>query len=365
MPRFVSDEQLLGYLLGKLDSEEHAIVSEAVSTDEFIQQRLRILQGLPDAMIEPMAEIEPPANLVERLMDRIESAEANLPLAGTQEIANSDWNFQGPPKDPSLLEVRRPWRRFESADSMSLISDWNHPEFRNWIDAIVIGIAAAVFLSLIGPSIQRSRESARADGCANALAEVGGYMRDFALRNRNQTVPEVELYGPLAFAGSYALKLRDAEYLTDGSSLWCPAGVVRRVLRTGDTRLPTTEDFLRLPEVEQRTWRQTAGGSYAYSLGMIVDESHTMPSLDSPTKHAILADAPLRLDEQNMSFAVHFGDAANVLYDDGHVELLRLDLPLGVEDHPLLNREGKMEAGLDEDDSALGSSFISPLGTLR
>lgn len=338
--RFISDDQLLGYVLGALDQEELKRISAAVQADETLQRRLRALQAMPDPMGADYEPIDPPASMVDRLMDR---------LAGESSLAE---NAAG---DADLKPGR----------ALSPAVDREHPEHRSWLDALTVFAVGLILLGLVGPAITASRESARQSMCAAGLSKLGEHLRDFAMHNRRQSIPEIPVSGPLSFAGAYALQLHDAHYLVDNQNLWCPTGAVRIVAGSRRASLPSTDDFLRMPEPDRREWRRVAGGNYAYSLGVMVDDEHRMPTLDGPTTHAILADAPTQLDDDRFSFAVHFGEAANVLYEDGHVELLRVDLPLDLVDHPFFNHDGKIEAGLEEDDSALGSSFISPLGTLR
>ncbi len=270
-------------------------------------------------------------------------------------LANEGDTGCGPQRDADLKPGR----------ALSPGTEREHPENRSWLDTVTILAVGLIFLGLIGPAITASRESARSSSCAHGLEQLGEHLRDFAFHNRNQSIPEIPVTGPLSFAGAFALQLHDAQYLGDFQNLWCPSDVVRRVAGSRRVTLPSTDEFLRMSETDRREWRHVAGGNYAYSLGVMVADDHRMPSLDGPTTHAILADAPTRIDEDRISFAVHFGEAANVLYEDGHVELLRVDIPLDLVDHPFFNHDGKIEAGRDEEDSALGSSFISPLGTLR
>jgi hypothetical protein len=344
---FISDETLLGYLLGALDEQEHAAVGEALQKDRLLRARLNALQSMSAPMLDEEDLYEPPGAMVSRVMSDVRDAD----LEDSDEVASSSLD------DP----------RHADKQSTHLLSKANRMFDGKyvWMDTVFSLTAAVIGFCLIAPAILRSRETARTSQCAAGLITLGQQIRDFALQNRQARLPEVPTDGPLAFAGVYAIRLNDSELLEEKQKLWCPSSGDERlsVVGVGERRLPSAAELQCLPLERLRTWQRIAGGSYAYNLGVVVNNEHTMPSLDDRSDIAILGDAPLPAIGTKLIFSAHRGMASNVLYQDGRVRLMRLGHGYDGPDHPYLNRRGIIEAGVEQGDSALGASYLSPLGS--
>jgi hypothetical protein len=76
--------------------------------------------------------------------------------------------------------------------------------------------------------------------------------------------------------------------------------------------------------------------------------------------YVLVGDAPSDSRPRRVS-ANHNGRGQNVLYEDGHIQLLR-ELPSPrLLDDPYHNREGWVAAGVDPDDAVLGASADLPM----
>ncbi len=346
---FISDETLLGYLLGALDDAEHLAVREALLKDRHLRVRLSSLQSIAISLHGENDLCEPPPSMVSKVM--------------------SDLNFNK--EVDHETSIRLPRETPTSAENEKLIL--GSVESRSagakiaWLDTGMSLTAAAIGFCLLAPAILQTRESARASQCQGSLMALGQQIRDYAFQDRHTRVPEVPTEGSLAFAGIYAIHLNDKGYLEEKQLLWCPSEPTERltIVGIGERLLPSAVELQSLPATRLRIWQHIAGGSYAYNLGVLVNNQHSMPTLDAPSNVAILADAPAHPNGETMVFTAHRGLASNVLYQDGHVQLIRFDHDYDGSDHPYLNRNGVTEAGVDHDDSALGVSYLSPLGRLR
>jgi hypothetical protein len=342
---FVSDEQLLAYLLGALSPQEQLAITQVLEGDASLRLRLKSIERMSDPLNEVPHEPTRPDYLVDNVMKHIRAVEDS----------GQRGDFHDAEKTVAISSG------IKSSDFSEISGAVN------WADFLTFAICATILLSLISPAIVHYRESARTSLCSTRLVELGVQVQDFASLSQKRAFPEISTSGPFAFAGAYAIRLNDANLLTSPKILWCPSNSVQQSIVVGvaNFSLPSAQEFESLPESRQQFWRHVSGGSFAYNLGFINEEEHQMPWLDSEADIAILADAPMQIGEDSYSFSTHRDDACNVLYDDGRVELIRLNGLTDQMDHPFFNRDGRIEAGLDEQDSALGSSFVSPLGETK
>ncbi len=343
---FISDETLFGYLLGALDDQELALVNDALQHDKHLRVRLNAIRAMSAPMLNDGEIYEPPGSMVSQVMSDVRDYENNAPLSNFPEVESAC-------DDDS--ESQRATTRIAFGGKSS------------WLDTGMSLTAAAIGFCLVAPAILQTRETARTSQCAAGLMTLGQQIRDFAFNSRHSKVPEVPVDGPLAFAGVYAIRLNDAGLLQDKQILWCPSDGQMRfsIVDIGERRLPSADELTALPDKNRRVWQHLAGGSYAYTLGVMINSVHTMPSLDDSTEVAILADAPIQSNGGTLIFSAHRGFASNVLYRDGHVRLMRLNHGYDGPDHPYLNRNGVTQAGVEHGDSALGASYLPPIGPVR
>ncbi|MDZ4849378.1 MAG: hypothetical protein SGI77_08785 [Pirellulaceae bacterium] len=343
--RFISDETLLGYILDALDEPEHKEVSAALLKDRFLRIRLTTLQSMAGPLAPDNELIEPPGAMVSRVMSQVDD-ERDF-------IETSSVGGEHSPNCPDKLCL-----------TASGASGGTRSSFRSvWLDTGISMLAATIGVCLAAPAILQTRETARSSQCSSGLMALGQQIHDFAFQNRQACVPEISTDGPLAFAGAYAIHLNDTGHLEDTRVLWCPSERNNRfsMAGMGKLQLPSASKLKKLTEARLRFWQHVSGGSYAYNLGVVVNNQHRMPTIESSSNIAILADAPVQLEGSKMKLTAHRGFASNVLYQDGRIQLLRFDKIYDGYDHPYLNRKGLVQAGLDRDDSALGPSYLRPL----
>jgi hypothetical protein len=128
--------------------------------------------------------------------------------------------------------------------------------------------------------------------------------------------------------------------------------------------IPSLQAYLNAPEETQSNWRNTSGGSYSSSLGIIADGVYRALRMADQSNIAVIGDSIISIDELESypeNSTIHGRNAVNILYKDGRIQNLRLSrLIESAVDHPYLNIAGKRAPGLGENDACLGPSNSTP-----
>lgn len=342
--RFWSDETLLGYLLEALEPNEMQQVENALHEDAFLLERLHELRSMMLPWTDKAEEVQHPEGLVDRVLDSVYSDSALNDGSSGERKSDSP-------------NGRQPHSKF----SFSVESP-ESPRSRRWIDISMAIAATVVFLCILTPAVVRTQETSRAMQCASQLRSLGEMIREYALHRSDAQIPSVAAEGPLSFAGVYAFHLTEAGLLDDRRIIWCPSQSMMEsptFVQFVNQKYPTTNELEQLPPTQLNVWQHIAGGTYSYNLGTLVGDRLSSPKLNEGNGMAILADAPNNIDPDN-AFAIHQDNGTNILFQDGRVELVRLDRSYDPADHPYFNRRGQNRAGLDRLDSSLGTSFQKP-----
>ncbi|MCE3015448.1 MAG: DUF1559 domain-containing protein [Pirellula sp.] len=336
--RTISDETLMGYILMALPEEEQSKIESIAAVDPDLESRIADLRALLSPIQESMTEtFEPSGSLVSDTMSLIRDQSESFASL--------------PPARSSVGTIGAMSAVLESANRQT---KWA------WIDSLVVVAAGITILCLLLPSVWFSREEARRMSCANNLRQLGEAIQGFAHGNAKNELPSIDLEGPLAFAGVYVMKLKDAQLMESPSWVWCPSDNVARL----DVTIPSVSQYLQSSSAQQLSWRKTMGGSYSYSLGFIVDGTYQTPSIDESFATPVIGDTLLvtSLDTESPR-AEHAISCANILFSNGSVRHVPLNNK-GVSellDHPYLNRRQYRSAGIGRDDSCLAPSHFAPI----
>ncbi|TWU56109.1 anti-sigma factor family protein [Rubripirellula reticaptiva] len=350
-------EDLLGYLLGALEPHEMRRVDQWLRDDPEARRQLadveRLLKPLEEA---PPVELPPP-DLIARTM-------ASLPsLPPVDSTGRSDRSGSSSPADAAPVLV-----------SMQANLDSSDHRGWTWLDWVASASAAAVLLALLLPSIAEGRFEARKVACQDQLRQLGTAITHFVTRNEQSRLPAVSSSGPEAFAGVYAVRLRDAGLLDDEQIRWCPSlDLPASASDMPSTDLVSVQELHVAPLDRLREIQQFAGGHYAYTLGVVEKDHLTSPRFESRSSFAVMSDAPLAgiatessLAGSNLAGSIgHGGVGINVLYEDGRIQFLQVASLASIPDHPLLNNRGEGEAGVNVDDASLAPSWRPPFVNVR
>jgi hypothetical protein len=325
-------EQLLGYLIGALEDAERDEVERRLADDPRWQRELVTLQARLEPLAETCEEFEPPADLVDRTCDLIENHAEQRPVSLARSILARSMATFGPPTS-----------RWTMADCV--------------VAAGVCLVAALVFL----PAIMNSRYIAQVDACQDNLRQIGMALSEYSDKAGVGFFPAVPREGNRAFAGVYAPVLIDNGYLVEPRVVLCPSSALASQLI--DFRVPTLVEIDNADEQSVAGMKQVAGGSYGYSLGVVINGEHRAPRNRGREFFALMSDMPTG-PVANTASINHAGRGWNMLYESGRVQYLVAGSVNHNQDDPFRNLRGVVEAGLGEDDAVIGSSGSPPFQTI-
>lgn len=405
-------EDLIGYLLGALEPDEMRRVEKWLQESEEARERLDELERALGFLGDPKTSSEnggsaesemPPADLVARTL-------AALPPLPPMLESNNEVDASA--VDDPLAESL-PWQATGSMDlpSASLSpstesGDTYRLGLRDWFASVA---AACVVMAITIPSLVEGRFLARKQACQDNLRELGIAMTQFVNRNAEQRLPSIAADGYQAFAGMYAPRLREAGLLSEDEATLCPSlqreqfwpanrsmmitqpvgdrstnqrpqvdvvtlavldEVGRELMAMNRSADHNAELNMRMQlAIERLRWMQTtAGGHYAYTLGVRDGDYFASPRYQGRSAFAVMSDAAIVQNGKRFqngetvspTLISHGGRGINVLYEDGRVGFLPSQSLSRIPDNPLFNHDGRIEAGLTIDDASLAPSWQPP-----
>ncbi len=320
-------EDLVGYLLGVLDTAERRRIEQSLAADPDLRRQLEQIRQALEPLETLNDEQAPPPGLAGRVCDSIEKYEVD-----------------NHPVPLSILQARDP--------GSGAVASWS------LTDALVVALVAVTAFTLFVPALINGRYQARKLACQDNLRELGVDLITFSDRQGGHRFPYVPLSGPRAFAGIFAPTLLDSQMLSSHDPrLICPGS------KLADDRsgwyIPSLQQVDSAPSGQLMGLREKAGGSYAYCIGYFDKDSYQVNRNLGRARFAILADAP-SVHLRGRVSANHGGRGQNICYEDGHVAFVT-DFHANGGDDPLRNRLGFAEAGVDRDDAVILRSEMQPL----
>ena len=329
----ISDDELIAYLLGDATPQQRKRVEVGLAEDDNLRARLtelRIVLGQLDAL---QVNFEPPADLLETTMARVDQASREAETVPTQSTLASNLS---PTTD---TRVRR--------------GTW---------DTAALALCMAMLLSLFLPTVLRARHESRKAQCAHKMNYLGRGLLDFASCDPQHRIPSVALSGPRSFTGVFAVHLRDLGYVSSPSELWCPSLEGCGLMRGQLLELPSIVELESFDIRKQELCRNEAGGDYSYPMGVAEEGAIVSPRCEGRSHFPILSDSPMLLSA-NEAAMPHDGLGINQFFEDGHISFVRMDsFDNQVRDNPFCNLRHEQEAGLNPNDASLGPSRFKPLG---
>ena len=324
------DENLVGYLLDALDSEERRVVESRLRADAAARARLQRLRGLMQPLASDLDAAEPPAGLWVRTLGLIaEHSCRSLPPVPSA------------PAPRPTVPIRSWWRR---------------------ADVLVAACLLVCATLLIPPGLVYLRYQNNKVACQENLRElytaIDGYSRD-----HGGYIPKVALAvaPPRDVAGVYVVMLRENGQLQGKTHVECP-------LQGQVCLSPASREEVEnmAPEEFQHFAAQMAEGCYAYSLGYRdAWGTHSLRREPLQTDNpylAILADRPppnVGAGDKGNS-PNHAGRGQNVLFLDGHCRFCTTRTVGYNEDDIYVNYENKVATGKCRQDTVLGAGNARP-----
>ena len=325
-------EDLVGHLLGAIEPSESKAIEMALADPQRGPPLRHDLDRLRLALV-PLAGdrdmVPPPAGLVGRTMRFIVEQEAAAKASASRPLPMP----RGLSADDGLPRGRGT---------------------RAWIDRAILAATALAACVLVAPLLLDSIGQARARRAERNLLKTSGALQGYA--DAHRVFPTPPSSGPLSRAGLYAPTLVSEQRLVaDDGTLICPDTALSR---SGTFRVPTLEELnaaVATPQFEEMV--RTMGGDYGYTLGHRDASGTLQPNRDRRrAHHPLMADAPNEGGERSSN---HPDGIHHVLFEDGHVKRL-VPTDLHRDDHLFKNHDGKVAAGVDEEDAVIGDSEDQP-----
>jgi hypothetical protein len=337
-----SDEEIIAFLLGDADDGLADRLRSSLASDEELAERVAHFRNVLSHLDSVTEKFEPPADLVENTLARIEASDIQ------------------PSRQPPV-EDKNEWD--EPVSSFLTVAKDSTSSTRSWMDSAALTVSLTVLCCLTIPAILRARFESRRAQCAENLRETGSSLFQYAMLRPDRRFPMVASSGPESFAGVFVIRLRDAGLLPAGRLMPCPSlnGVERLSIAT-NISVPTLEQFCSASEAQRECLKCTVGSDYAYNLGIYEKGVLEAPQYSGSSHFALLSDAPLFSDKADQLIA-HDGKGFNVLFDDGQIRFINSQwLQTGeAGDHPFRNMLGAHEAGVSIMDASLAPSHFPPL----
>jgi hypothetical protein len=338
-------EQLVGYLLGALDEQEHREVEQLVAHDPHWAAACARLERTLLPLAEDDEQFAPPPRLATLTVAFVAAQAEKASLQ--QEITYQAKLVDGQP------QVERP----TPASLSNSFYEANSRSARfSLADVIVAACICAAAAVLFVPAIANSRQQAAILSCQNNLRQLSTALVGYSRRNYGQ-FPFVPLGSKLGVSGVYAPVLKEAGLVEDDKVFVCAGSP----LAGQNFSVPTKAEVLAAEDQQLSTLQRKLGGSYGYAFGYVDDRGEYQPNIDrSRPRFALLADAP-SLHLANRQSANHGGRGQNVLFEDGHVDYLTNCRMSDCTDDVFHSDRGYVEAGRHFGDSVIGHSADRPV----
>lgn len=355
-------EDLLGYLLGALEADEHRRVDRAVSEHPEVQFELAQLRD----RIAPLARLEEveslagasgsdfPTGLARRACEFVarESRQSQPAPARAAESFGSDYKIAAEITKKASDVSSKNAAMSNVSGEFSARSSWQLQDF------LVVAAVVMVAAGILSPAILASRNQMRLAACQDNLRRVGMALFNYAEAHENRFVP-IARTGPLSVAGAYAPVLKSGGFIEEDRLFYCSSAVQNGLYEVQETpSLAVLEKAFRENSRQLADLHSSMGGSYGYSLGYYEQDRYVGPMNLGRSFRVMMADAPSP-SLGNRNSANHDGQGLNILFEDGSVRhSATASIGFGQESI-FVNRNGLVAAGADVHDSVIGGSNVS------
>lgn len=347
-------DQLVGYLCGALDDDEHAEVERRIAADPRLCEELDLLRRAVAPLGADGEHHRPPSGLAARTCASIFASSGG----GAPTVVADAEGERPRTADVQLAAPRRPARMSQAGGELIR---------RNWrfIDtAIALGAIAAAALFFF-PALVQSRHLAQMAQCQGNLQTVGKALTQYASMGPELGYyPTIPRQGNHAVAGIYGVKLFENGFLDSPKHLVCPSSPLAASGKP--LAVPTSAQLSAAKGEKLAEHQRTMGGSYGYALGFVRNGRYQPARPMQRRWYPILADAYDPYDGRPNS-CNHGGCGQNVLFDNGVVGYLtncrlvdRSDEG-DIDDEDIFrNADREVAAGVGAFDFVLGQSASSP-----
>jgi hypothetical protein len=308
----LSEQQLLGYLLGALDDEEQEWLDARLERDPRRRDELTRWRRRLGPLMALRPEFEPPPGLAQRTCRLVAVEGLARPAAAR------------PRADCMTTDRSAPGRRGLAA----------------WPDLIAVGVVLMVTFTLVLPAIDGSRMLSRVASCQNGLQQFGLALEQYGHTHR-EALSRLAGGGRLTTAGLFASELLKQGAAAANYRPPCPDAWLAAQAMNGWTSLHPRRPEIDGPESAEANsffaverpprWDGSPAAEQPAANdpdSLVTDWPGTWrdgtidgPRIEPLATAALLADAP-SVDLPGQVLESHGGQGRNLFFEDGHVDFV-------------------------------------------
>ncbi|MCA9188827.1 MAG: hypothetical protein R3E01_08940 [Pirellulaceae bacterium] len=333
---------LIGYLLGALDSDEQQEIRRSLEHDAELRQELTRLEHRLAPLEKERWQYDPPDGLAAATCELVARHQHADSLQGIAVESRSGG-------DGAVGEITTAAAAFAASPepAMGYGNGWSMAD---------IVVAAGIFFAaacLFFPAVANSRFQAQILACKNNLRQIGQQLHQYS-DVHDGYFPAVPESGNLSAAGVFAPRLIEAGLTMDSRQFICPSSELAQVTDGYEFKIASIEELEQADAENLPMLKKYISGSYGYNVGY-VDGNKLIPvrNMNRP-QYAVLADSPAL----GLSIPVsgnHGQRGQNVLFEDAHVVFMNTSMVGGVQngDNIFLNERGLIAPGLNRNDAVI------------
>ena len=328
----VMREQLIRYLLGELDEDEHLELRQQLRDNPELQRELAHLRECfttnPDDVGAPL----PPGRLAERTAERVTNCDED---------------------DEYELVSSRAGAMSSGGEPPAGMLGWSLADL-----TVAGGVMLAVSM-LVFPALRDSRDGTRRNVCQNNQYQLWVLVSKYA-RDHGGYYPQVR---PNENAGTFAARLVEKGYVDPeelAALLVCPAAPVANEIRAGrlTIRIPDAETIRGMLPAQLADVTAKLSPCYAYRFPYRVGNDYHYMRDDRRAHSPLFSDTSG--DIHNPMSPNHGGTIVQILCQDGRVLTIATYKLPGFDEDVFHNDRGIVAAGDRPHDIVLGPSNAKP-----
>lgn len=387
----ISEEDLIGYLLGALDPAEERTVEQALEASVELRNQLAFLEDKLTRMPDRFVEVDPPPHLTDKTLNTISIVDASLNQdqvsgAGEQNHttvnAESQRDFSNGGNRLKPQSQVQPQNQVQdqggkTKNSKRKLRDGRN-ELRpgggsNWsvMDFIVGGVVCFVIAVVLLPSISNSRYQSSLVHCQDNLRNIGYNMASIADSYDGRFV--VPQQNDQWQASQFVRAMIEAELSSNTDEFICPSDPgkektaeicnqvwsVLTVAPEHEVINPTSPQHSSRyrssqAQLDCNIMRQTeaACGSYGFPAPQVSNSQIEVIRVPGSPFNVLCADAAC-FDNPGYLSRNHGGRGQNVLLGDLSVDFICETACLPSGDHIYTNNQGKIQPGVFPGDNLI------------
>ena len=318
---------LVGFVMGALDDDEYAQVTEAIENSSELREQVALIQnGL--SPLESYRYCEPSPGLANSTLDYV---------------------FEQVDSHKVQPVGLQPLSKLSSAERVAGgVPRWRMTDF------LVLSVVVLCMAMLVSPALYNSRFVAGKLACQNNLQHL--YRGMYRYSETNNGVFPTTPVSKVSVSGLQAPILRDQSFV-DEDHFFCPTATESLAWRSQG--IPAVQTVVDVVDATPDSLDQFShmGGTYGYNVGY-QENGQLRPIRNQGRPHfALVADRPAG-DSVGRRSLNHDGVGQNVLFEDGHVVFLRETKERTLGDLYFVSDRGWVEPGLHSNDAVIMESGV-------